>query len=365
MKSIIERMEEENTMQKISDFRVKQKMPYEFKVNYATIRAREFVRMCDQHDMNYHVSVGGLDSITLLLFLRSIGIDAPAISVSSLEDKSIQRIHKQLGVQRLQSARRADGTPWKKPQIIQEFGFPVLSKEIAAKIELLQNPSPKNKTVRHAIITGETGEYGGNRKNTRMKLAQRWLDLFGGYENENEGVNFKTPTFKVSSKCCYYLKEKPCDDWAKEHNSVPFLGLMASEGGRREKSLIMHGCNYWGKTTIRSAPFAIFSRQDLLQLAIDLRVPVPEIYGTIERNPDGTLYTTGAQRTGCSMCGFGIQLEKRPHRFDQLYFRNQKEWDFWMNRCCTDENGNPFGWGKVLDYIGVEWRDPLDHSRAK
>ena len=361
MKSVIERMEEENTMQKISDFRVKQKMPYEFKVNYATIRAREFVRMCDQHDMNYHVSVGGLDSITLLLFLRSIGIDAPAISVSSLEDKSIQRIHKQLGVQRLQSARIADGTPWKKPQIIQEFGFPVLSKEIAAKIELLQNPSPKNKTVRHAIITGETGEYGGNRKNTRMKLAQRWLDLFGGYENENEGVNFKIPPFKVSSKCCYYLKEKPCDDWAKEHNSVPFLGLMASEGGRREKSLMMHGCNYWGKTTIRSAPFAIFSRQDLLQLAIDLRVPVPEIYGTIERNPDGTLYTTGAQRTGCSMCGFGIQLEKRPHRFDRLYFRNQKEWDFWMNRCCTDENGNPFGWGKVLDYIGVGWRDPLDY----
>lgn len=361
MKSVIERMEEENTMQKISDFRVKQKMPYEFKVNYATIRAREFVRMCDEHDVNYHVSVGGLDSITLLLFLRSIGIDAPAISVSALEDKSIQRIHKQLGIERLPSACRADGTPWKKPQIIQEFGFPVLSKEIAAKIELLQNPSPKNNTVRHAIITGETGEYGGNRKGTRMRLAQKWLELFGGYENENECVNYKIPPFKVSSKCCYYLKEKPCDDWAKEHNSVPFLGLMASEGGRREKSLMMHGCNYWGKTTVRSAPFAIFSRQDILQLAIDLHVPVPEIYGTIERKPDGTLYTTGAQRTGCSMCGFGIQLEKRPHRFDQLYFRNPKEWDFWMNRCCTDENGNPFGWGKVLDYIGVGWRDPLDY----
>lgn len=361
MKSVIERMEEENTMQKISDFRVKQKMPYEFKVNYATIRAREFVRMCDEHDMNYHVSVGGLDSITLLLFLRSIGINAPAISVSSLEDKSIQRIHKQLGVERLQSACRADGKPWKKPQIIQEFGFPVLSKEIAAKIELLQNPSPKNKTVRHAIITGETGEYGGNRKNTRMKLAQKWLELFGGYENENERVDYQIPPFKVSSKCCYYLKEKPCDDWAKEHNSVPFLGLMASEGGRREKSLMLHGCNYWGKTTVRSAPFAIFSRQDILQLAIDLHVPVPEIYGTIERTPDGTLYTTGAQRTGCSMCGFGIQLEKRPHRFDRLYFGNPKEWDFWMFRCCTDENGNPFGWGKVLDYIGIGWREPLDY----
>ncbi len=69
-----------------------------------------------------------------------------------------------------------------------------------------------------------------------------------------------------------------------------------------------HGCNYFGKGVIRSAPFAPFLRQDLLQLALDLEVPVPEIYGRIERAADGTLYTTGAQRTGCSMCGFGIHM---------------------------------------------------------
>ena len=122
---------------------------------------------------------------------------------------------------------------------------------------------------------------------------------------------------------------------------------------------MLHGCNYWGKSTVRSAPFAIFSRHDLLQLAVDLRVPIPEIYGEIKKKPDGTLYTTKAQRTGCSMCGFGIQLEKRPHRFDKLYFENPKEWEFWMYQCCTDENGNRYGWGKVLDYIGIEWRKPL------
>lgn len=108
--------------------------------------------------------------------------------------------------------------------------------------------------------------------------------------------------------------------------------------------------------TIRSAPFAIFSRQDLLQLAIDLNVPVPEIYGTIERKEDGTLYTTKAQRTGCSMCGFGIHLEKRPHRFDLLRERNPKEWQYWMYECCTDEEtGEPYGWARVLDYIGVDY----------
>ena len=356
MKSVIERMKEENTEYKVAMFRVKQQQDYNFKVRYAEVRALEFVRECEKRGLNYHVSVGGLDSITLLVFLRSIGIDAPAISCSHLEDKSIQEIHKQLGVKSIPPLKKPDGTSWNKATIIQEFGFPVLSKEIAGKIALLQNPTPKNATVRHAIITGETGEYGGNRTGTRMKMAQKWLELFAGYENENEGVNYKIAPFKVSDKCCYYLKEKPCDDWAKENNSVPFLGLMASEGGRRQKALMIHGCNYFGKSSIRSAPFAIFNRQDILRLAIDLSVPVPQIYGEIVRDQDGTLRTTRAQRTGCSMCGFGIQLEKRPHRFDRLYQDNPKEWDFWMNKCCTDENGQKYGWARVLDYIGVDWR---------
>lgn len=388
MKTVFDIMRENDSERKMADFLVKQKQPYEFKKRYAEIRANEFVKMCDEHDKNYHVSVGGLDSIVLLLFLKSIGIDCPAISVSNLEDKSIQKVHRALGIQRLNSAKREDGKYWTKSQVLQEFGFPVISKEIAAKIEILQNASEKNATVRHAIITGETGEYGGFRKNTRMKMPQRWLELFGGYENENEGVSYQIAPFKVSSKCCYYLKEKPCDDWAKEHNSVPFLGLMASEGGRREKSLKLHGCNYWGKSTVRSAPFAIFMRNDLLTLALEMEewyhrhwkefnpltvdaetgqidkgspihldTIIPEIYGTIEKNEAGDYYTTKAQRTGCNICGFGIHLEKRPHRFDYLRLRNPKEWDYCMNHLCKDECGNDYGWGLVLDYIGVGWRD--------
>ena len=29
-----------------------------------------------------------------------------------------------------------------------------------------------------------------------------------------------------------------------------------------------------------------------------------------------------------------------------------------MYKCCTDlETGEKFGWGRVLDYIGVQWED--------
>ena len=350
MENVIKKANENHTEYKIAMFRVKQQQDYAFKVRYAEIRAQEFYNH-PEVEGNCYVAVGGLDSITLLQFLRSIGINVPAVSVSSLEDKSIQMVQRQLGVQVLRPQKS-------KIEVIRAFGWPVLSKEIAGKISLLQNPSEKNKTVRHAIITGETGAYGGYRKGTRMKLSQKWLERFGGYENANEGVNYRVPDFLVSDKCCYYLKEKPCNDYAKETGRFPYLGLMASEGGRRQKALMRNGCNYISPGTKRSCPFAIFNRQDLLRLALELKVPVPEIYGEIVAEPDGTLRTTKAQRTGCSMCGFGIHLEKRPHRFDYLWERNPKEWEMWMHHVCQDQEGVWYGWDRVLDYIDVEWREP-------
>ena len=156
-----------------------QALPYEVKIKRAELRAREYMEKLDDMGLEAHVSVGGLDSIVLLVFLRRIGIDVPAISVSALEDKSIQRVHKELGVVSL-----APGKP--KVQILQEYGFPVISKKIAGRIDTLQHPTEKNRTVRHAIITGECGAQGHYAKNSRMKLPQKWLELFAGYENENE-----------------------------------------------------------------------------------------------------------------------------------------------------------------------------------
>lgn len=339
---------------KRAQFVAMQQLPYEIKVQRAELRAYEFYEEMQNRGYNCHVSVGGLDSITLYLFLKSIGINAPAISVSGIEDKSIQRIHEQLGIIKVSSYKS-------KVEVLNEVGFPVISKKIAGRIDLLQHPTEKNKTVRHAIITGECGAQGHFAKNSRMQLPQKWLELFAGMANEEYGTNYKEAPFIVSNKCCYYLKEKPCDDWAKEHKSYPYLGLMASEGGQREEALMDHGCNYYGKTVMRSAPFGTFLRQDLLQLALDLKVPIPEVYGEIKRKPNGELHTTLAQRTGCSMCGFGIHIEERPHRFDKLRARNPKEWEFWMYKCCTDkETGEKFGWGKVLDYIGVGWKNEVE-----
>lgn len=339
---------------------MKQNVPYRIKVRMAQDRIRTFIEECDRRRLNYHVSMGGLDSIVLGTLIRKMGYGknlVPFVSASMLEDKSIQEVHKEMGCIIVKPLKP-------KVKILQEEGFPVLSKRIANKINTLANPTERNKTVRHAIVTGECGAQGHFTKNSKMRLPKKYLQLFGGLDAEGAALGYKKPDFKVSHKCCYYLKEAPCDNWAKKHNSVPFLGLMASEGGQRADALEEHGCNYFGKTTVRSCPFAFFYHSDVVHLAVDLGVHIPEIYGdvvisdSVNKFGDYEYSTTGEQRTGCSMCGFGIQMEKRPHRFDRLYERSPQEWDFWMNKCCTDENGEKYGWGKVLDYIGVQWRDP-------
>lgn len=330
-------------------------LSYRGKVNMAKRRIREWADFCWDNGKNYAVSVGGLDSITLLTLCREVlREDVPGISVSVLEDKSIQAVHRELGVIPIKPLKS-------KVEILQEYGFPVVSKLAAAKISRLQTPGDDSPIIR-AYMTGELGAWGGFGHNDKFKLPDRWVELFGGlYADMRPDLKCKTAPFKVSDQCCYWLKELPVMQYQQEHDIWPFLGLMQSEGGRRQYSLRAHGCNYVGETTARSCPFNYFTRQDLLQLALDLNVHVPEIYGEIVRDPDGTLRTTKAQRTGCSMCGFGIHLDGRPHHFDLLREQNPKEWEFYMYRCCTDpETGEKYGWGRVLDYIGVGWENPPD-----
>ena len=114
-------------------FTAMQSLPYKVKVKRAELRAIEFMEQMEERGCNAHVSVGGLDSITLLMFLRHIGIDIPAISVSGVEDKSIQRVHKDLGIESVKSYKS-------KVEVLNEVGFPVISKKIAGRIDLLQHP---------------------------------------------------------------------------------------------------------------------------------------------------------------------------------------------------------------------------------
>jgi hypothetical protein len=65
---------------------------------------------------------------------------------------------------------------------------------------------------------------------------------------------------------------------------------------------------------------------------------------------NGNVFCSVGGLDSLSMCGFGIHIEKRPHRFDRLREENPLEWKFWMYN---------MGWGIVLDYIGIKWEDEV------
>lgn len=138
------------------EMRELQAKPYEFKVGYAEDIAWEFIRNVktglyeygsgkQKHKIeNAHISVGGLDSITLFFFLKHVFKDyfekygIRAISVSSLEDKNIREVHQQIGVERILPLKS-------KTQIINEFGFPVISKAKAKKSACCKTQIAKNR----------------------------------------------------------------------------------------------------------------------------------------------------------------------------------------------------------------------------
>jgi hypothetical protein len=178
-------------------FRQKQSLPYEQKIAHAERMAREFF---DHMDGDVFCSVGGLDSITLLIFLRKyVSKDIPGVSISTLEDKTIQRVHRQL-----------DNITYLKPlkskvHVIREFGYPVISKMKARKIEHLQKPDNPKQTYIHAIMTGDMGEQGKFEHSDKIKLPDKWLRLFAGLYNEHRpDLECQIAPFKVSDRCCPY-----------------------------------------------------------------------------------------------------------------------------------------------------------------
>lgn len=200
MKTVQQIMQETGAEANIRNFRYMQKnYTYKQKIRHAENVARSYQDKCSEMGLNCHVSVGGLDSITLHYFLETCGVHVPCVSCSSLEQKGVQTVHKQIAAEmentysarewlgahmalsqeeidsitdpdtRAQEQTLHDACPpvprmyFLKPlkpktKVIEELGWPVLSKEIAGKISLLQNPTPKK---RHC---SPCNHYGRNRR---------------------------------------------------------------------------------------------------------------------------------------------------------------------------------------------------------
>lgn len=272
---------------------------------------------------------GGKDSTVLLDLVRRIYPDVPAVFIDTgLEYPEIREF-----------AKTIDNVIWLKPeknfrQVILEYGYPIISKEVANVVEEARRNAITGKyTYRIKRLNGELLDKNGKKSQFN---CEKWKFLLDA-------------PFKISSKCCNVMKKKPAKKYERETGRKPIIGTLAEESRLRKTVWKQHGCNAFTGSRQSSQPLSFWREQDILEYLKRFRIPYAPVYGEIIQDDKGRYYTTGCNRTGCVFCGFGCHLEKEPNRFQRLKQTHPKLWDFCMRPV---ENGG-LGMREVLEYIGV------------
>lgn len=299
-----------------------QSLPFEVKVAKTKLRIQEWYSYWGGNiGVNFS---GGLDSLVLLHLVRSLYPEVPAISVPAIECKENQEL-----------IRNTENVVILKPkysmiEVVKNFGIPIGSKTIAKSIRRLQNPTERNEQSRRLALTGLTKE---GHYCSRFKLGKRWIKLA------------ESKQFKVSEQCCYYMKEKPFIDYAKETGIHYLYGTKAVDGLTRERTYLQNGCNtFSGKG--KSTPLGFWTNQDILRYIVENGITFSKAYGEIVFE-DGQYRTTGASRTGCFTCLFGIHLEKQPNRLQRMQMEEPAKYDFVLNK---------LGYKDILDFMEIPYK---------
>lgn len=325
----------------IEDLRQMQALPLSVKISLSKSRIRQWYKEFDgQVDVSFS---GGKDSTVLLHLVRSMYPDVEAVFFDTgLEYPEIRNF-----------ALSHDNVTRLKPsltfrQVIEQFGYPVVSKDVSKSIYCARKHRGDMEYWANKKLFG-LGGLGNSRYNQK-----KWQFLLDA-------------PYKISNQCCYYMKKAPAHKYMIESGKVPMTAEMAEESMLRQQAWIRTGCN--GFSIKKSKPLSFWTNQDILTYLKKYNVPYcREIYGDIvvdeKSEIDGQLSindwfgdyegcrlkTTGAKRTGCMFCAFGVHLEKEPNRFQRMKKIHPKIWEYCMKP--VDEGG--LGLKEVLEYIGVK-----------
>ena len=306
----------------LEELRLMQNYPLWIKVEKSKQRIIEFVEYIGE-DRVYISFSGGKDSTVLLYLVRSIYPNVEAVfSNTGLEYPEL--------VDFVKSKENVTMVRPKKSfkQVIEDEGYPIVSKKVARAIRDLQNPTDKNVNIRNLYLTGKTMK--GYDCPSR-KLPKKWYKLIDA-------------PFKVSEKCCDHIKKNPIKEYEKASNKRTIIGTMASESQMREKEYLNNGYNSFKEGKESCTPLGFWTEQDVLEYIKINNLDYASIYGDIVKVDDRYI-TTGENRTGCIFCGFGCHLEKGENRFQRLKKTHPK-----LHKYCMDQ----LGMREVLEYINLK-----------
>lgn len=301
------------------DLSVMQKWPLARKIQVTQAKILEWYL---HYDGKVSVSFsGGKDSTVLLDLARRAAPEIPAAFVDTgLEYPEIREFVKTI-----------PNVTWLKPdmpfhQVIRQYGYPVVSKDVAERIYYARKGS------QWAVMNLQGRKPDGS----WSKFAQRYI----------KWAYLLDAPFLISDRCCQVMKERPLNRFTRETGLQPIVGTMACESMRRKSAYLAAGCNGYSKKKPSSQPMSFWTEQDVLAYLRETRLPYASgVYGEIiERK--GKLVTTGAERTGCMFCMFGVHLEKHPNRFERMARLYPRQYDYCINR---------LGCGKALEYLNVSY----------
>jgi 3'-phosphoadenosine 5'-phosphosulfate sulfotransferase (PAPS reductase)/FAD synthetase len=300
------------------DLSTMQQWPLERKIQVTQAKIMEWY-CC--YGGNVAVSLsGGKDSTVLLDLARRISPDIRAAFVDTgLEYPEIRAFVKSI-----------PNVTWLRPEmpfpeVIKQYGYPVISKEVAKRIYY----------ARKGSIWAVMHLNGRNKDGTPSKFNERYMKWRG----------LMDAPFLISEYCCMVMKKRPLHRFTKATGAMPIIGTMACESARRRSAYLQTGCNAFTKKEPSSQPMSFWMEQDVLRYLQLTGIPYAPIYGEIiERG--GKLITTGAKRTGCMFCMFGVHLEKEPNRFQRMELTHPKQHDY----CIYT-----LGCGPVLDFLDVPY----------
>ena len=316
----------------ITDLYQMQSLPLKAKVTMTRQRIKAWYE--HYNGMVYICFSGGKDSTVLLDIVRRDYPDVPAVFVDTgLEYPEIRQFVKSFHtVTILRPEMRFD-------KVLEKYGYPIVSKEVSECIDQARKALITGKyTYRLEKLNGTAKDKNGNKS---IYNQEKWKFLLDA-------------PFKISNQCCNVMKKRPVHKYHKQSGKVPFIATMAEESRLRELHYLKSGCNGFNNKIPRSTPIAFWTEQDILEYIFTYKIPIANVYGDIVKTDK--YYTTGCQRTGCMFCGFGCHLEKYPNRFQRLAETHPKQYDYIINT---------LGMGKVLDYIGVEYRPNINKGQLK
>ncbi|MFA6102208.1 MAG: phosphoadenosine phosphosulfate reductase family protein [Victivallaceae bacterium] len=296
--------------------RIRQAYPLDLKIEFSL---RTIWQWNQHYDGGIYVSFsGGKDSTVLLHLVRVLaglknvpavfcdtGLEYPEIREFVRSSANVTTVRPRLSFK----------------QVIEKYGYPVISKRVAQYIHEVQAARDPDGQLTKLRLTGlkKDGKY------TQMgKIPDKWIPFI------------KAP-FKIDCICCDKLKKQPLNDFNKSSGRVPYIGMMSAESKQREVNYMIHGCNSFEQKFARSTPLAWWTEADIWEYLRRYNVPYSSIYNM------------GYERTGCMFCMFGLHLENR--RMKNNRFQKMQKTHPQLYEYCMDK----LGCRRVCQYMGIPY----------